>query len=263
MHAPSAPLKEYRQQPTSFLTVRLEKSEWSFLQQDVVLVVAFLEGARRRSPEKESGNISAERSVLTMPGAIIGIYGKQRSGKTLIAYKLVKGLQERCREHGIELPVYTNLYTPRDKGFTYVNSLEALPLDLKPKIVLIDEIYNGCDAQDYRKLKDISIFINTLGKQNCLFVFTSIDAQMVYNRIRNQMNVVILVKSAQQHIHYKFVYLNTGKTVDFIAEKNAALFEGVWYDTNFIPLDFDWEMKSWRKKLEQFYRVNYNMELTL
>lgn len=197
-----------------------------------------------------------------MPGAIIGIYGQQRSGKTLIAYKLVKALQESCRAQGTELPVYTNLYSPRDP-FHFVNSMDELPLDLSPKVVLIDEIYNGCDAQDYRKLKDISIFINTLGKQNCLFVFTSIDAQMVYNRIRNQMNVVVLVKSSERHIHYKFVYMNTGKAVDFVAEKDAALFEGVWYDTNFIPLDFDWEMKSWRKKLEQFYKDNYNMKLSL
>ena len=182
-----------------------------------------------------------------MPGAIVGIYGVQRSGKTLIAYKLVKGLQQACKQQGIFLPVYTNLYSPRDPDFRFVNSMDELPLDLSPKVVLIDEIYNGCDAQDYRKLKDISIFINTLGKQNCLFVFTSIDAQMVYNRIRNQMNVVILVKSSSTHIHYRFLYLNTGKYTDFVVEKNAALFEDVYYDTNFIPLDFDWEMKSWRE----------------
>ena len=169
-----------------------------------------------------------------MPGAIVGIYGVQRSGKTLIAYKLVKALQQLCKQQGVVLPVYTNLYSPRDSGFQFVNSMDELPLDLSPKVVLIDEIYNGCDAQDYRKLKDISIFINTLGKQNCLFVFTSIDAQMVYNRIRNQMNVVILVKSSSTHIHYRFLYLNTGKYTDFVVEKNAALFEGVFYDTNFI-----------------------------
>lgn len=197
-----------------------------------------------------------------MPGAIIGIYGQQRSGKTLIAYKVVKALQESCKKQGLTLPVYTNLYSPRD-DFTFVNSMDELPLDLNPKVVLIDEIYNGCDAQDYRKLKDISIFINTLGKQNCLFVFTSIDAQMVYNRIRNQMNVVVLVKSSDKFIHYKLIYLNTGKGVDFVAEKNAALFRDVHYDTNFIPLDFNWEMKSWCEKLARFYKENYNMKLTL
>lgn len=196
-----------------------------------------------------------------MPGAIMGVYGQQRSGKTLITYKIVKQLCDLYRVNtGKELRVYTNLYTPRD-NWQFVNSMDELPLDLEPKIVVIDEIYNGCDAQDYRKLKDISIFINTLGKQNCLFIFTSIDANMVYNRIRNQMNVVVLVKSSGKMIHYKFVDMKNGAEYDFCVEKNAALFENVYYDTNFIPLDFDWSMGSWREKLADFYQKNYNISI--
>lgn len=197
-----------------------------------------------------------------MPGAILGIYGQQRSGKTLIAYKLAKSLQKAAYNDGYNLRVYTNLFCPEDKNFIYVNSLDELPLDLEPKIVLIDEIYNGCDAQDYRKLKDIAIFINTLGKQNCLFIFTSIDAQMVYNRIRNQMNIVILVKSNKTHIHYKLVEMSSGKECDFCLEKNEQLFQDVKYDTNFIPLDFDWSMVSWREKLRSFYKDNYGITVT-
>lgn len=197
-----------------------------------------------------------------MPGAILGVYGQQRSGKTLIAYKLAKSLQKAAYNDGYNLRVYTNLFCPEDKNFIYVNSLDELPLDLDPKIVLIDEIYNGCDAQDYRKLKDIAIFINTLGKQNCLFIFTSIDAQMVYNRIRNQMNIVILVKSNKTHIHYKLVEMSSGKECDFCLEKNEQLFQDVKYDTNFIPLDFDWSMVSWREKLRSFYKDNYGITVT-
>lgn len=197
-----------------------------------------------------------------MPGAILGVYGQQRSGKTLIAYKLAKSLQKAAYNDGYNLRVYTNLFCPEDKNFIYVNSLDELPLDLEPKIVLIDEIYNGCDAQDYRKLKDIAIFINTLGKQNCLFIFTSIDAQMVYNRIRNQMNIVILVKSNKTHIHYKLVEMSSGKECDFCLEKNEQLFLDVKYDTNFIPLDFDWSMVSWREKLRSFYKDNYGITVT-
>jgi uridine kinase len=198
-----------------------------------------------------------------MPGAIMGIYGQQRSGKTLIAYKLVKGMCEIAHRQGFDLRVYTNLYCPKDVNFKYVNSIDELPLDLEPKVVLIDEIYNGCDAQDYRKLKDISIFINTIGKQNCLFVFTSIDAQMVYNRIRNQMSICVLVKSNASHIHYKFLCLNSGQESDYVVKKDSSLFENVFYDTDFIPLDFDWGMKSWREKLSAFYLDNYGISITL
>ncbi len=198
-----------------------------------------------------------------MPGTILGVYGPQRSGKTLIAYKLAKALYQMSVANGTPIRVYTNLYCPKDEAFVFVNSIDELPLDLKPKIVLIDEIYNGCDAQDYRKLKDISIFINTLGKQNCLFLFTSIDAQMVYNRIRNQMHTVILVKGSENYIHYKIINMSSGQDVDFVVEKNAKLFEGVYYDTSFIPLDFNWEMKTWRARLQVFYKENYNLEVTV
>lgn len=196
-----------------------------------------------------------------MPGTILGIYGKQRSGKTLIAYKIAKSLQEMSRKQGQLLRVYTNLYCPEDKDFTYVNSISEIPLDLEPKIFLLDEIYNGADAQDHAKLKSISIFINTLGKQNCLFIFTSIDAMMVFNRIRNQMKTVILVKSSRTHIHYKVMNVDTGAQADYVVKKGAALFKNVNYDTNFIPLDFNWEMSSWREKLKEFYKTHYNIQI--
>lgn len=197
-----------------------------------------------------------------MPGAMIGILGKQRSGKTLMAYKLAKGLQESAIKSGLKLPVYTNLWCPKDEMFSYVNSINELPLDLTPKIVLIDEIYNGCDAQDYRKLKDISIFINTLGKQNCLFLFTSIDASMVYNRIRSQTNLVILVKANSEQIHYKLVFTDSLREVDYCVKKEPDFFQNVNYDTNFIPLDFNWEMKGWRTKLTRFYKENYGITVS-
>jgi RecA/RadA recombinase len=195
-----------------------------------------------------------------MPGAILGIYGKQRSGKTLIAYKIAQSLQNKCKDAGYDLRVYTNLYTT-DSGFTYVRSIDELPLDLSPKIVLLDEVYNGLDAQDYRKLKNISIFLNTIGKQNCLLIFTSIDANMVYNRLRTQSNAVILAKGDKKRIHYKFINLNTMHANDFVCIKNDELFKNVNYDTQFIPVEFNWDMTTWIDKLNYFYKENYGFEL--
>lgn len=195
-----------------------------------------------------------------MPGAIVGIMGKQRTGKTLIAYKLCKSIQAACIKAGFDLPVYTNLYSPAD-SFIYISSLEDFPLDLSPKIFLIDEIYNGCDAQDYKKLKDISIFINTIGKQNCLFIFTTIDASMVYNRIRGQMNLAILVKADSFRIYYKLIHMDSGNAMLFEAVKDENLFSDVNYDTNFIPPPFDWTMTNWIAKLNEYYSQYYDIHL--
>ena len=195
-----------------------------------------------------------------MPGIIIGLFGQQRSGKTLLAYKMAKHIYEECCKQGEDIPVFTNLYCPKDKNFKYVNSVTELPLDLKPKIVLIDEIYNGCDAQDYRKLKEISIYINTLGKQNCLFLFTSIGAEMVYNRLRSQMNLAVLVKADSANIYYKLIHMISLKEFNYVVPKVPSLFENVNYDTSFIPLDFDWSMKGWKTKLNRFYKENYGID---
>ena len=194
-----------------------------------------------------------------MPGAMMGIIGKQRSGKTLIAYKMAKKFHLLAKERGEHLPIYTNLFVRNDDCFTYVNSIDELPLDLSPKIVLIDEIYYGCDAQDYRKLKDISIFINTIGKQNCLFIWTSIGSDMVYNRIRNQSNLVILVKANATHIYYKLVFTDSMRQVDYMVAKTPEFFEGVNYDTQFIPLEFNWSMDGFKKKLSKFYEENFGI----
>lgn len=187
----------------------------------------------------------------------------QRSGKTLIAYKLARYLQDQSKSAGCAVPVYTNLYCPEDRDFRYVDTADQLPLDLQPKIILIDEVYNGMDAQDYRKLKNISIFLNTIGKQNCLFIWTSIEAAMVYNRLRNQTAYMILVKGSPGMIRYKIFDQDTQKSRDFGVLKNAKLFENVHYSTDFIPVEFDWDMGSWKQKLQEFYKVNYGMDVNV
>lgn len=192
-----------------------------------------------------------------MPGTIVGIFGKQRSGKTLYAYKFIKAIHEQYN-----IPVYTNVFSP-DDNFKWINSLEDFPLDLSPKILFLDEIYNGTDAQDYKKLKEISIFLNTIGKQNCLLVYTSIDPGMVYNRLRNQTQLVICVKSDARCIYYKLFDMNRNTSVAYSVPKNQELFKNVYYDTNFIPLDFDWNMKNWRDKLQTFYSETYGLELSI
>lgn len=191
-----------------------------------------------------------------MSGTIIGVLGKQRSGKTLVAYKIVKFLSSTYN-----IPVYTNIYSP-DDDFIWINSLKDFPLDLSPKIFLLDEIYNGTDAQDYKKLKEISIFINTLGKQNCLFVYTTIQTSMVYNRLRTQTQYAICVDSDLQNIFYTWVDVSQNSLSSFAVPKVPALFEGVYYDTSFIPLDFDWDMKNWRDKLVRFYWEHYKLDVS-
>lgn len=200
-----------------------------------------------------------------MPGGIIGIYGMQRSGKTLLSYLIAQYVYDFFkRELNQELRIYTNLYVKpnNDINVIHVDSIKDIPLDLDPKIILLDEIYNGTDANDFRSLKDITIFVNTIGKQNALLIYTSIDDSMVYNRIRNQCNLIVLVKKNDDHIFYRVVDPNNLNVTDFQLVKSPDLFKRVHYDTNFIPLIFNWNMDNWKDKLKRFYSDNYGIELS-
>lgn len=200
-----------------------------------------------------------------MPGGIIGVYGAQRSGKTLVSYLISQYVYDFYKQtYGEPIRIFTNLFVKpnNDIQMTYVNSISEIPLDMKPKVIILDEIYNGCDANDFRKLKDISIFVNTIGKQNALLIYTSIDDSMVYNRIRNQCNLVVLVKKYKNEIYYRTVDPNTLAVNDYQVKKSPELFARVHYDTNFIPLIFDWKMDFWQTKLIQFYKDNYGIQLS-
>ncbi|NDL67708.1 ATP-binding protein [Anaerotalea alkaliphila] len=188
-----------------------------------------------------------------MPGIIIGAMGQQRSGKTLLMYLLAKNISTAEK-----IPVYTNLQAD-DEHFNFINSIDEIPLNFDPKIVLIDEIYNGADAQDWKILKDVSILINTLGKQNVLFLFTTIDFSMVYNRIRNQMKYAVMVKTNQRTdtINYRILDCENLGYKDFSIQKSESLFKELRYDTSYVPLDFDWTMDNFRNKLINYYRKQY------
>ena len=69
-----------------------------------------------------------------MPGSIVGLVGKQRSGKTLMSYLLAKALYQTAKRSGYLLRCYSNLYSPDDDFMTYISSISDIPLDLDPKI---------------------------------------------------------------------------------------------------------------------------------
>jgi hypothetical protein len=193
-------------------------------------------------------------------GAIIGVFGKQRSGKTLFSTLFTVDISNKYN-----IPLYNNIMLSADmcKNAKFINSLDEFPLNLEPKILLIDEIYNGCDSQDYKKLKDISIFLNTIGKQNTLLVFTSIDAAMVYNRLRSQLSVYIAVTSDHNYMYYRSINPDNLSFRDFKLPKTDEVFSKIKYDTKFIPLAFNWQMNSWHAKLKQWYKDNYNLNISL
>ena len=94
-------------------------------------------------------------------------------------------------------------------------------------------------------------------------MYTTIEAEMVYNRLRNQTQTVVVVSKNDRNIYYKLINLADMSSSIHSVPINDKLFENVYYDTQFIPLDFDWGMKDWRNKLSNFYRDNYGLIVNL
>lgn len=186
-----------------------------------------------------------------MAGLIIGAQGPQRSGKTLLMYLIANKISLQYN-----IKVYSNIIT-KDENWIFINNLSEFPFNFEPKILFIDEVYNGADAMNYKDLSSISIFINTLGKQNVLFLFTTIDFEMVYNRIRNQLFYAIFVKSDSENIYYRTLDVNSLIQSDFTIRKCPELFKDVNYDTNYVPIDFNWSMEQFQTKLINYYQDEY------
>ena len=177
-----------------------------------------------------------------MAGIIIGCYGYQRSGKTLLAYLLA----DSYRKRGCE--VYSNMEVSK---WHKIKALTDLPFDNKPKVLLLDEVYYFMDSRNWQNNTESSIFFNTIGKQNILLLMTAISPDMVEMRLRNQHNYMYLVKSDDKYIYYRVLDIVRKKYKDFYLEKNKELFENVQYDTLQVPDIIDCSLKDFSKKVKQ------------
>lgn len=162
-----------------------------------------------------------------MAGLICGFYGFQRSGKTLLAYLLSDFYSKQ-----LGIKVYTNMSC---SDFITISSLQDIPLDYKPKILLLDEAYYFLDSRSWKDNTDSSIFFNTIGKQNILLFLTAINPEMVDKRLREQHNYMFFVKGDNENIYYKLLDVQRNKSNYFTIAKNEKLFDRLKYDTLQVP----------------------------
>lgn len=162
-----------------------------------------------------------------MAGLILGCYGFQRSGKTFIAALISEMLRSKYN-----FPVYTNM---NSKNFIHITSLNEIPLDKKPKVLLIDEAYMSLDSRDWIKNSGITKFFNTIGKQNILLILTAPFPDMIEMRVRRQHNYVIFAKGSARSMTYKLIDMQRQKERIFTIPKSKEIFNMVEYDTLDFP----------------------------
>lgn len=182
-----------------------------------------------------------------MSGIIVGYFGYQRSGKTLLAYTHA----EKYRLQGCK--VYSNMTVP---DWITIKALTDIPFNDEPKVLLLDEAYYFLDSRTWHKLKDSSIFFNTIGKQNILLMLTSINPEMIEVRIRQQFNYVFMAKGDNVKITYRVIDCQRMKAKNFIVYKTPELFKNVRYDTKQVPDYIDTDLKTFRSKVEEYQNKN-------
>ena len=99
-----------------------------------------------------------------MPGLIVGAYGYQRSGKTLIAFLLAE------KYYKLGIPVYTNMLVD---GYIHIEKLDDIPVNNTPKVLLLDEVQYFLDSRTWNDNQESSIFFNSICKMNVLLLLTT------------------------------------------------------------------------------------------
>lgn len=181
-----------------------------------------------------------------MAGLIVSAYGFQRSGKTLISYLLAESLRT-----SLGLDVFSNMIVP---GWYNINSLSQIPFNHEPKVLLLDEVYYFLDSRAWQDNKAMTIFLNTIGKQNICFIYTSVSPGMVEKRLRDQSNYSFLVKSTKSIITYELIDVQRHLKRIITIEKTPELFSQLKYDTLQVPDYVDCSLTDFKERVEAFYK---------
>jgi hypothetical protein len=183
-----------------------------------------------------------------MPGCIIGAYGYQRSGKTMLMYlKAEQYRQMGCR-------VYSNMIVP---GWNKLDALTDLPFDFEPKVLLLDEAYFFLDSREFQDNTKATIFFNTIGKTNTLLMVTAVDPGTIEKRIRNQHNYMFIAKKDRNFIHYLAldVVRQTRRIIKL--KLDDKLYSLLKYDHKQIPDIVDCKLDGFVEKVRAFNNNQY------
>ena len=183
-----------------------------------------------------------------MAGCIMGAYGYQRSGKTMLMYLKA----EQYRKMGCK--VYSNMIVPE---WNKIERLVDLPFDFEPKVLLLDEAYFFLDSREFQDNTKATIFFNTIGKTNTLLMVTAVDPMTIEKRLRNQHNFMFIAKKDNRYINYLAldVVRQTRRVIKI--PLTEELYSSVTYDHLQIPDIVDCKLDGFVEKVREFNKKHY------
>ena len=184
-----------------------------------------------------------------MAGILVGAYGYQRSGKSLISHLIAESYYKKG------IPVYSNVEV---QGYNHIEKLDDIPFNTENKVLWLDEVQYFLDSRTWQNNQESSIFFNSIGKMNILLLITTIHPEMVEKRLRQQHNYVILVKSDAKYIYYRIKDNVRSVYKDFTIKKGPELFNLCRYDSSQVPGYVNCNLKNFANKVKKFNQEQKN-----
>lgn len=163
------------------------------------------------------------------------IVGQQGSGKSLLGMFLARKIQA---VNPNEITIYTNMNIANNHNTKTVSDLSEIPFDRSPKILVIDEAMFTLDSRSHSSKQNkiwtkAQAFFRKANFLMVVFITHSID--LIDNRMRQQLDYVIMSRKNKSKFDYLIFDMITQKSKPFYLPKEKKIYAYANYNSYDFP----------------------------
>ena len=163
------------------------------------------------------------------------IVGQQGAGKSLLGMFLARKVQAISPD---VITIYTNMNIQNNRTIKTVTDISQIPLNLEPKILIIDEAMFTLDSRSHSSKQNkvwtrLQAFFRKSNFLMVIFITHSID--LIDNRMRGQLDYVIMCRKNKTKFDYLAIDRITQRTKPFYLIKEKKIYDYANFDTHDFP----------------------------
>jgi hypothetical protein len=190
---------------------------------------------------------------------LIGVFGPQGSGKTLLSVLLSRKFIKATNE---DIKIYTNVNANGD-NIEIISDLGEIPFNREPKILILDEAMFSVDSRRAGSESNVvwTKMVAFFRKLNFLMVFYNTHTPaMVDNRIRDQLAYVIMCRKSKEQFEYLMLDMISQETKPFYIPRSLELYNYASFDTYDFPNPIDVDLLI--EKYDNLFKVRNKKDKT-
>lgn len=168
---------------------------------------------------------------------LIGVFGPQGSGKTLVSMLFSRMLLKL--EQSIK--IYTNV-NAEGENVIVISDIGEIPFDREPKILILDEAMFSIDSRRAGSESNVVWMRMTalFRKLNFLMVFYNTHTpNMIDNRVRDQLAYIVMCRKSKKQFEYLMLDMVSQLTKPFYMLRSQELYNFTNFDTYDFPNPID------------------------